>query len=574
MDQPDIAPLARRLAEENNVNWRRLRGSGDAGRVVERDVLEYLARVMAGEEATDPTPEPVPAGMEAWPDDEVRRFGQGDDVDDPAEPTSTVEDDIFLFDELASGGGPQDEAPASAPVAGDGAASETLHDAEIVEDDIDEDDLLVAGDDEPVPTEHEPHTAREHLQQPVAMPDMWAATPADDLTAPEDEADLPSLFGASDAGQQASVETPPPVFGEPLGGADEWSEPVWRSEPHADEALDDPADEPADEPAGEPAGEPDDEPADEPVTAEAVPTARLDVDVQGLDGDAFTSDDDAAGGDEPTPAVGEWAGDVEFDGPEQLPSLDAVAGDAAQEQAERHFEYGALEPDAAPAEATEQQAGEYEATEQQAGEYEAGAAGPEDEAALPPIAVPRAETPRPTTSGELPLLSHGHVWRRQVDLSALVSAQADLAADLGRDAPVPLGAFLIRAAHKAIGGGGGVALALLEDGSVRTVPVSATGDFAATVTSLGAALANGRESEDSSSAAQIVVADLSELGLDDAVLRLGAPVLTLGRVLIDNQSGGRRAMLSLAGDGVDGTDAARLLVRVAELLEAPVRVVL
>lgn len=68
MSEPGITPLAQRLAEENNVDWRTLRGSGEEGRVVERDVLEYLARVMAGEEAVNPTPEPVPDGMEAWPE--------------------------------------------------------------------------------------------------------------------------------------------------------------------------------------------------------------------------------------------------------------------------------------------------------------------------------------------------------------------------------------------------------------------------------------------------------------------------------------------------------------------------
>ncbi len=64
----DIAPLAKRLAEENNVDWRSLKGSGHDGRIVERDVLDYLARVMAGEADVDPTPEPVPEGMDAWPD--------------------------------------------------------------------------------------------------------------------------------------------------------------------------------------------------------------------------------------------------------------------------------------------------------------------------------------------------------------------------------------------------------------------------------------------------------------------------------------------------------------------------
>ena len=66
MSEPDITALARRLAEQNNVDWRGLDGTGEGGRIVERDVLDYLARVMAGEEALDPTPEPLPDGMEAW----------------------------------------------------------------------------------------------------------------------------------------------------------------------------------------------------------------------------------------------------------------------------------------------------------------------------------------------------------------------------------------------------------------------------------------------------------------------------------------------------------------------------
>jgi hypothetical protein len=73
MSQPDIAPAAKRLAEANNVNWRTLRGSGEGGSVLERDVLEYLARVMRGEEAADPTPEPLPEGLSAWPEEPERR---------------------------------------------------------------------------------------------------------------------------------------------------------------------------------------------------------------------------------------------------------------------------------------------------------------------------------------------------------------------------------------------------------------------------------------------------------------------------------------------------------------------
>ena len=85
MNEPGITPLAKRLAEENNVDWRSLPPSGSDGRIVERDVLSYLARVMAGDEALDPTPEPVPEGMEAWPDSDgfaADRVQQGSDAED------------------------------------------------------------------------------------------------------------------------------------------------------------------------------------------------------------------------------------------------------------------------------------------------------------------------------------------------------------------------------------------------------------------------------------------------------------------------------------------------------------
>ena len=72
MSAHTIVPLAQRLAEENNVDWRKLSGSGSDGSVTEVDVLNYLARVMAGEEDLNPTAEPVPEGMEAWPEEDVR----------------------------------------------------------------------------------------------------------------------------------------------------------------------------------------------------------------------------------------------------------------------------------------------------------------------------------------------------------------------------------------------------------------------------------------------------------------------------------------------------------------------
>ncbi len=55
-----IAPLARVLAEANGIDWRRIDGSGNQGEVVEQDILNYLTRVMSGEEEPPATPVDLP----------------------------------------------------------------------------------------------------------------------------------------------------------------------------------------------------------------------------------------------------------------------------------------------------------------------------------------------------------------------------------------------------------------------------------------------------------------------------------------------------------------------------------
>ena len=514
MDQPDIAPLARRLAEENNVDWRRLNGSGDDGRVVERDVLEYLARVMAGEEAVDPTPEPVPAGMEAWPEDDVRAFASDDD-DDSTEPTSTVEDDIFLFDETPAGAAPRPEHGTTGFADGE-RPPEPLVAAPAYDDDVDEEDLLVAGDAEPPPAEPAPEPAA--YRTPFGQDD-------DAANAPASASALPDLFAAG-GDDEPSRDAPPPVFADDAeADGDAWSTVGWRQAPSLDEEVGDSA-----------------------PGRTAAAELRLDHDALDEGSDVTKAADAAALGDTGSLASGTETGsfdddfeldDVAVDEPlldpyddpydqvEAVPSLDEPVADVASEA-----------PLVVPS----------------------------------PVATPD-EGQQAAMLSALPLLSHGHVWRRQVDLSALVAAQADLGLELGRDAPVPLSAFLVRAAHKALGGAGTVVLAVVEEAEVRTVPLPVVGDFASMVSALSEPLARDDAGEVGDGTPALVVADLSEFGVDDAVLRLGSPVLTLGRVLIDNQSGGRRATLALAGDGADGAEAAHLLARIADLLEVPVRLV-
>lgn len=55
-----ITPLAKILAEANGIEWQNLRGTGDGGMVVEQDILQYLSRIMSGEEEPPSTPVDAP----------------------------------------------------------------------------------------------------------------------------------------------------------------------------------------------------------------------------------------------------------------------------------------------------------------------------------------------------------------------------------------------------------------------------------------------------------------------------------------------------------------------------------
>jgi resuscitation-promoting factor RpfA len=67
MSDMQISPLAKRLAEENSIDWQRIKGTGPEGRVIERDILTYLARIMSGEADLPVQPDlsepPPPAGV-------------------------------------------------------------------------------------------------------------------------------------------------------------------------------------------------------------------------------------------------------------------------------------------------------------------------------------------------------------------------------------------------------------------------------------------------------------------------------------------------------------------------------
>jgi pyruvate/2-oxoglutarate dehydrogenase complex dihydrolipoamide acyltransferase (E2) component len=52
-NRPKISPLAKRLAEENGIDYTQIKGTGPEGRIVERDVLTFLTKMMAEEQAAE-----------------------------------------------------------------------------------------------------------------------------------------------------------------------------------------------------------------------------------------------------------------------------------------------------------------------------------------------------------------------------------------------------------------------------------------------------------------------------------------------------------------------------------------
>lgn len=582
MSEPDISTLARRLAEQNNVDWRSLSGSGPEGKVVERDVLDYLARVMAGSEALDPTPEPLPDGMEAWPDQGLADFRQGvsasaagmsalqvetgeavgasyeddaivavSDVDaetvtfgagstsgafDGGTDDSSVDmvsEDIFLFDDEEASG---DEAETAGVMSSGALSTSDMSTSDMGIDDIgtgdmgtgdidpdgidtgDElDDLLVAGDDGVLAGGGD--AFEDGFEGETLSADSFSQVgDLSDATSTEEfGADFATGFGnvqSEETGELGDFS----VAGSGFGGGD--------VEPEED--LPDLFGEP--EEIAEPVGQ----------SFVAADEELFESEVAG----AFASEDSAFAFDE---AVDEPASEA----------LEVTAGEAVD-----------IEPETAFTASTD--------AEPEVGFVADGSVGLEPEIVE---SVPYhsdtfstdVDSPVAIEAAALPLARTGSLLRRVVDLSSLASAQLAVSQELGNAEPLSAAPFLLRAVAKAAAEtgvvSGPVALAELGDGvRLRRVDSADTRSFGSLVSAL-----DGEFSEEDEPG--IAVADLGPLDLDEVILDLQMPVVSLGRVLYDTQRGGSRSTLTLSGP-VQPDSGARLLARVAELLDAPVRLVL
>ena len=448
MNEPDIAPLARRLAEENNVDWRRLEGSGDGGRIVERDVLTYLAKVMAGEEDLDPTPEPVPEGMQAWPDADVAAYRPGT-PEPPVERSvsATLDDDLFLFDDASSSVAPP--APNDAgvpPVFEEPAAAEATAPA-VPDEDEDEDGLLLV--DEPDPAGE---ASALGADDPEASEDVFAFDAPGGMTGPTAAAgsDLPDLFGTAPAAAGA-----------------------------ADDEL--------------------------------------------FVGDAAEADDAAA------------AHGIVLDLDDRRA---AVAGPRAADEVVG----GRRADDVAPPEEP----------------LDDGLAFVVEDAPAD-VGPTVAASARTLELGDVAMVRHGQVWRRRLDDRAFRSAVSQIADALGAAPSAVAVALLARAVRGAWPDAVAVAGWWWTADGERRRDVATDGRIAEAIVALEATDGPGGDASPT-----VVVADLSSIALDEAVLHLEAPVLALGRATGDG------AWLTLSGDDVP-REAVAALGRVAEALAAPVR---
>lgn len=469
MNEPDIAPLARRLAEENNVDWRRLEGSGDGGRIVERDVLTFLAKVMAGEEDLDPTPEPVPEGMEAWPDADVAAY-RAAAAAPPVERsvTSTLDDDLFLFD----------EAP------GTGAAP-------------------AARDDEAPPVFDEPAAPAAAGRSSTSEADRSSTSEDDDGLLLVDEPEV-----RDGAGGAAADAADGDVF-----ALDEPSEP-------ADEgvfALDDPSD-----------------------AADARPTASSDLP------DLFEHDPNPPAAGEDALFVDDGGDAFASDGaPGVVLDLDDRRAPAADGSAHGDAVVRRRAEDFLRAEGRDEDGLGFVLTDAAA-----------EDAPVADEAVHALE------AADAALVRHGQVWRRRLDDRPFRGAVSQIADALGAAPSAVAVALLARAVQRAWPDGGTVDGWWWTGDGARRRTVATDGRIAEAIAALG-------EPTDGSdgAAASVVVADLSSVAVDEAVLHLDAPVLALGRAT------GEGTWLTLSGDDVPQA-AVAALGRVAEALAAPVRLLL
>ena len=584
--EPSISPLAKRLAEENNVSWHLLEGSGPSGRVVERDVLEHLARVMSGEAATDPTAEELPEGVDAWPEDmdainyDAINYHVADEnataedafgeallelgtFEDGLEPplaednltefgfTEALSDDIFV-DELEDGFEADHKNTHNMDVGDGDVYSSNVYDTGVHEEDV-------------TRNSHANTLPEDMLfgdESTEALFDASTETPAEDF----------GTFETEEAGEDESTD----AFD--VGGLEAKARKLRTSEAEAfdTEAFDTEA---FDTEAFEPG-------VFEPETqASNVSPAEADADVFLFDAPADPPPDTFLSRNAESTELedGTEPGENDAFGSEFSPEVggeqEIGAEDASEAQEDDAFVFEGLE---GASKVYLEPSGESAPVPQES----ARASMPERSPELDDEVTSTEDELDSSGRAEADGLPNGVpvapyvLLRRHLDLAALLEAQRSVGLEVQGE--VPPTTFLLRAALKALHrvplaassaepSEAAVALAVVSGDALRISVVSdVDAPFVALLGVANSTKQDAAEETDTSAdvaEADLIVADLSRYNLDEVLLTLGAPVLTLSRM---GNAEDAQGVLSLSGD-VALEWGADFLTCVAEFLTSPVR---
>lgn len=536
MGMEQIAPLAKILAEANGIEWQQLRGSGSGGTVIEQDILNYLSRIMSGEE--EPPSTPVDEMPEGWTGDEQLPAGMFS-----ADMLSQAGIDSDIAEFVTQSRAP--EAPAV------NAAASAAHDNMDFEldDDMADLDAPLAAEPQPIATDWSFAPAHTPAQQPpyiqeVPQPVAAAPEPAfPSLSAPEP---VPAPAVHVPAVSAPSVSHTDVAAAAAGGGLSGLLSRLYRKDKVAEAA-------PA---ASVPA------PTPMPEVQPAQP-----VSVAGSTS-GYAAELNAPEFDMQPPAVQMPVAEVAAAEPqvEEVHAAEVYADEvyaaevaapevqAPEMEAPELEDYVAPEYDAAPA---YNAAPEYDTAPEGMAEQETAPQPVAETEVQPPAAQPEAQPIAASASTDMPASAvwFGTYLRRDASVVAADDLCAQLSEALGKD--VSLAFLVARAAQRhadILGLDLGHVALQGADGQDRPITGGALRDAMT-------ALHSGQ-----ASAPDLLVTDAGTLGMDD----LHFPhtlTLSLGRV----HSG--RAALSLNGD-VNPRQAAQFLTRVAESLEKPIALVL
>lgn len=547
MEDTMISPLARRLAEENSIDWRQIRGSGPDSRVIERDILMYLSRVMSGEAELPSQPDvsegPPPSGLgeiHGFEDASARLAREGVDLADilgeapsipqpayaAAQPAPMMHaqaagPDAWAAAAASRGEDPQSSAvleidepgPAIVPDLGHGLPKDPTVEEEVAVFELDLDDLL----DEPAPYE-----ARAEREEPA---DEARADLVDEMSLDHRDVDPRALD------QQGTDAFLSPVPAEAAAPAEQDAP----GENSSDATVLDESDfvDPAI------ALELDDKAHEDPAANVVLESGAAEPELATMPEPVIEPEVDAA------LAEPEQEPEQEMEPLEFL--VDEQGDEATGENGVDHMDAAATDELAAMLAAPPEEVRDVS--------HEPAPVMAAHQDALP--------TPIPADAEPGPVPAGGTMLRRYFDAAALLDAQLQLTSALDGREP-PLAIFLARAAHQALaelGGATGIALAMVHDDGLRGLNVPGLlGSFRDAARDLAAATDEPLE-------ADLAVVDASELELDELVMPVPGALLTLGRLREGDELGGT---LVLSGR-FPARSGAAFLARVAGLLEAPIR---